>query len=341
MLCTHLTKLSYDGTPHRIYSFLLSRSRVLFYKFTYIRTDYCTQIKYQDHTRYDGKPIFVVRVLKDIDTGESIVVCKDASFSKEDNEHYYLIRYTSFCEQVEVDGVLRDKYVRQTRREIDEGTVREVYEDGFPEPKSKPFTYVDDEYVERAIRCSRTYHEYAKDICENYRMDLRRYKLIRERKQYIGISNREAYQAIRQMQSSSQRRVKMHKLDPIERLPDGSLFRLTPGQLRSVHGLTKRCCNFLDGDCLLLDGVCPQHISRSLLCRWFRRAVLPQQPKLEQAILSPKKLRRCEVCGTGILARSGRAKYCPACAKEVHRQQKAKSARKRRTGVDNSGAKNP
>ena len=148
------------------------------------------------YTRYDGKPIFVVRVLKDIDTCESIVVCKDASFSKEDNEHYYLIRYTSFCEQVEVDGVLRDKYVRQTRREIDEGTVREVYEDGFPEPKSKPFTYVDDEYVERAIRCSRTYYEYAKDICENYRMDLRRYKLIRERKQYIGISNREAYQAM-------------------------------------------------------------------------------------------------------------------------------------------------
>ena len=103
----------------------------------------------------------------------------------------------------------------------------------------------------------------------------------------------------------------MHKLDPIERLPDGTLFRLTPGQLRSVRGLTKRCCNFLDGDCLLLDGACPQYISRSLLCRWFRRAVLPQQPKLEQAILSPKKLRRCEVCGKGILARSGRTKYCP------------------------------
>ena len=82
-------------------------------------------------------------------------------------------------------------------------------------------------------------------------------------------------------------------------------------------------------------------ISRSLLCRWFRRAVLPRQPKLEQAILSPKKLRRCEVCGTGILARSGRTKYCPACAKEVHRQQKAKSARKRRSGVDNVGAKSP
>ena len=133
----------------------------------------------------------------------------------------------------------------------------------------------------------------------------------------------------------------MHRLDPIERLPHGSLFRLTPGQLRSVRGLTKRCCNFSGGDCLLLDGACLQYISRSLLCRWFRRAVLPQQPKLEQSILSPKKLHRCEVCGMGILARSGRAKCCPACAKEVHRQQKAKSARKRRSGVDNLGAKSP
>lgn len=50
----------------------------------------------------------------------------------------------------------------------------------------------------------------------------------------------------------------MHKLDPIERLPDGTLFRLTPGQLRSVRGLTKRCCNFSGGECLVLDGVCPQ-----------------------------------------------------------------------------------
>ena len=33
----------------------------------------------------------------------------------------------------------------------------------------------------------------------------------------------------------------MHKLDPIERLPDGTLFRLLPGQLRSVRGLAK-CC---------------------------------------------------------------------------------------------------
>ena len=101
----------------------------------------------------------------------------------------------------------------------------------------------------------------------------------------------------------------MYKLDPIERLPAGTLFRLTPGQLRSVRGLAKRCCNFLDGDCLLLDGACPQYISHSLICRWFRHAVLPEQSKLEQAILNPKKLHRCQICGKDFLARSGRAKY--------------------------------
>ena len=120
----------------------------------------------------------------------------------------------------------------------------------------------------------------------------------------------------------------------------GQYFVL-PERARMPVPQTSQRRNFLDGDCLLLDDVCPQYISRSLHCRWFRRAVLPQQPKLEQAIFSPKKLRRCEVCGTGILARSGRAKYCPACAKEVHRQQKAKSARKRRSGVDNLGEKSP
>ena len=44
------------------------------------------------YTRYDGKPIYVVRVVKDIDTGEAVVICKDASFIREGNEEYYTIR---------------------------------------------------------------------------------------------------------------------------------------------------------------------------------------------------------------------------------------------------------
>ena len=56
------------------------------------------------YKRYDGKRIYVVRVVKDIDTGDAVVICKDASFIREGNEEYYTIHLESFCEQVNVDG---------------------------------------------------------------------------------------------------------------------------------------------------------------------------------------------------------------------------------------------
>lgn len=46
------------------------------------------------------------------------------------------------------------------------------------------------------IRTSSSYREYAKDICDNYRLDLRRYKLIKERRQYIGVSGKESFSAM-------------------------------------------------------------------------------------------------------------------------------------------------
>lgn len=56
--------------------------------------------------------------------------------------------------------------------------------------------------------------------------------------------------------------------------------RLTPPQSRKVNALVRRtCCNYDNGNCILLDDgdecVCPQLISYSLLCKWFRAAVLP------------------------------------------------------------------
>lgn len=61
--------------------------------------------------------------------------------------------------------------------------------------------------------------------------------------------------------------------------------------------------------------------------------LLKQSQKDE--ILRPKGTRRCKVSGNYFLAGSGRAKYCAACAAEVHRKQKAAHARKKRSGVDN------
>ena len=56
--------------------------------------------------------------------------------------------------------------------------------------------------------------------------------------------------------------------------------RLTPAQRARCNRLIRRlCANYDGGNCLPLDDgegcVCVQMISYSLLCKYFRRAVLP------------------------------------------------------------------
>ncbi len=64
---------------------------------------------------------------------------------------------------------------------------------------------------------------------------------------------------------------------------------MTYQQYRAVRRLVHSCCNYDQGNCLLLDDgeecVCPQSISYSLICRWFRAAVLPLDESLCAALL--------------------------------------------------------
>jgi hypothetical protein len=114
---------------------------------------------------------------------------------------------------------------------------------------------------------------------------------------------------------------------------------MTPAQRKQANALIcKACCNYDNGNCLLLDDgeevICPQSISYSVCCKWFRRAVLPQDKPLEAAIMGRDTLKRCDVCGKAFASASNNAKYCGRCAKAVQRRQKAEHARKRRTGVE-------
>ena len=136
------------------------------------------------------------------------------------------------------------------------------------------------------------------------------------------------------------------RLPPLERRPDGSLYRMTPAQRKQANALIRReCCNCEGGDCIAFDDgdshICPQTISFSVCCRWFRWSVLPQDRALEAEIFRGKDLKRCEVCGGVFVPKSNRAKYCPDCAARVHRRQKAESERKRRSSVDNQAGKKP
>ena len=119
-------------------------------------------------------------------------------------------------------------------------------------------------------------------------------------------------------------------LPPLERRPDGSLYRMTPAQRKQANALIRReCCCYEDGNCMFLDDgdtcTCPQTVSFSVCCKWFRWAVLPLDKTLEAEIFRDKDLKRCAVCGGVFVPKSNRAKYCPDCAARVHRRQKTES----------------
>ena len=66
---------------------------------------------------------------------------------------------------------------------------------------------------------------------------------------------------------------------------------------------------------------CPQTISFSVCCKWFRWAVLPLDGTLEAEIFRDKDLKRCSVCGRLSSHAPTGGKYCPDCAARVHRRQ--------------------
>ncbi|MCD2491769.1 cysteine-rich VLP domain-containing protein [Lacrimispora sp. NSJ-141] len=119
---------------------------------------------------------------------------------------------------------------------------------------------------------------------------------------------------------------------------------MTYSQYRRARRLVRQCCNYERGNCLALDDgeecVCVQSISYSLLCNWFRAAVLPLDEPLAAALLYRKEQKPCAVCGQPFLPGSNRAKYCKFCA-VVHRRQKTASDRKRRAACGQLGKKKP
>ena len=67
----------------------------------------------------------------------------------------------------------------------------------------------------------------------------------------------------------------LKKLPPLERKPDGSLYRMTPAQRKRANALIRReCCSYDSGNCIVLDDgdtcICPQTISFSVCCKHFR-----------------------------------------------------------------------
>lgn len=119
-------------------------------------------------------------------------------------------------------------------------------------------------------------------------------------------------------------------------MPD-KLPRMTEAQFRKAKKLIKKLCANCDrGNCLLLDDgetcICPQLISYSLLCRYFRTAVLPADKELYAEIMGSDARRRCAECGKLFASESKNALYCQSCAASRTRRKKREWAAKNRGG---------
>ena len=122
--------------------------------------------------------------------------------------------------------------------------------------------------------------------------------------------------------------------------------RMTEAQVRRVRQLIRRlCANYDRGSCLLLDDgeacVCPQSITNALVCRYFKAAVLPDDPELWAELTGSGPSRRCVRCGAAFVPTGSRAVYCPKCSMMRERERKAVWARKNRVERRRLGSKKP
>ena len=130
------------------------------------------------YRRYDGKVVYVVSLATDSDNGEEVVIWITYPFA--DVPRYYTSSKKSFCAFVEVSGERRAKYKRLTNMKISEAAIERLEDEGFRGPvrKIRP----------RQYQQAATYHAYARELCENYSFDLRKYRFCVNQKRYAAIT---------------------------------------------------------------------------------------------------------------------------------------------------------
>ena len=118
-----------------------------------------------------------------------------------------------------------------------------------------------------------------------------------------------------------------------------SFNQLTSSQSRRINALIrKECCNYENGNCLLLDEghpcICPQCITPShIICNWFKTAVLPLNQDLSLELYNRKYKKKCEVCNKPFFSKAHNVKYCQDCRKIMNTIQSAERMRKKRCHV--------
>ena len=107
------------------------------------------------------------------------------------------------------------------------------------------------------------------------------------------------------------------------------VIKITPKQSKRINALVRKlCCNYVGGNCLLLDDgeehACVQCISRyGIYCNYFKNAVLPADRELFAEIMQPaaKEMPNLQV----VLRTKGKE---PALLPGLRRHSKAEESRR-------------
>ena len=93
------------------------------------------------------------------------------------------------------------------------------------------------------------------------------------------------------------------------------VIKITPKQSKRINALIRKlCCNYVDGNCLLLDDgeehSCVQCISRyGIYCNYFKNAVLPADNALHAEIMRPAGRKQCQICKTYFIPKANNQRY--------------------------------
>ena len=81
-----------------------------------------------------------------------------------------------------------------------------------------------------------------------------------------------------------------------------------------------------------MDTECPQMITQSLVCKYFRDVLLEDKEgrALKAEIMGEDHRKVCSVCGQHFRALSNRAKYCAKCAKKMRLKRQREYMRVRK-----------
>ncbi len=117
------------------------------------------------------------------------------------------------------------------------------------------------------------------------------------------------------------------------------LPQMTPNQRTRANTLIRRlCANYMNGECVMLDCECPQMISYTVLCKYFKKAVLPVDKMLYAEVCKEHTCTtKCQRCGVQFIPNNNLQKYCIECRKYVCREQARFRKQKQRYMSRNEG----